>query len=88
MTARKSKRLEEMRRNPAADWTIADIEALCREHGVICEPSRGGSSHYKVAHPAIRAKLTIPFKRPVKPVYIRQLVAFIDTVRDAHGPAA
>jgi predicted RNase H-like HicB family nuclease len=33
-----------------------------------------------VAHPALTAKLTIPFKRPIKPVYIRQLVSFIDAV--------
>jgi len=26
-------------------------------------------------------KLTIPYKRPIKPVYIRKLVAFIDAVR-------
>jgi hypothetical protein len=25
-------------------------------------------------------KLTIPYKRPIKPVYIRKLVAFIDAV--------
>ena len=83
-----SKRLERMRRNPAADWTIEDIEAVCREHAILCEPARGGGSHYKVAHPAMRAKLTIPFKRPIKPVYIRRLVAFIDAVREAHGPSA
>jgi hypothetical protein len=66
-----SKRLERMRENPAADWTISDIEAVCREHGILCEPSHGGGSHYKIAHPALREKLTIPFKRPVKPAYIR-----------------
>jgi hypothetical protein len=82
-----SKRLDRMRRNPIGDWTISDVEALCREHGVLCEPARGGSSHYKVAHPALRAKLTIPFKRPIKPVYIRQLVAFIDAVRDVNEPS-
>jgi hypothetical protein len=26
-------------------------------------------------------KLTIPYKRPIKPVYIRKLVAFIDAVK-------
>jgi hypothetical protein len=26
-------------------------------------------------------KLTVPYKRPIKPVYIRKLVAFIDAVR-------
>jgi hypothetical protein len=83
-----SKRLERMRSNPAANWTIGDVEAVCREHAILCEPARGGGSHYKVAHPDVREKLTIPSKRPIKPVYIRRLVAFIDAVREAHGPSA
>jgi hypothetical protein len=78
-----SKRLEAMRHNPAGDWTIGDVEAVCREYGILCEPSRGGSSHFKVAHQRISEKLTVPFKRPIKPVYIRKLVNFIDAVRVA-----
>lgn len=76
-----SERLERMRRNAAGDWTIKDVEAVCHEYAILCEPARGGGSHYKVAHPRIAEKLTIPFKRPIKPIYIRKLVAFIDAVR-------
>ena len=76
-----SKRLDAMRRNPRGDWTISDIEAVCRELSIGCAPSRSGSSHYKVTHERMRDILTIPFKRPIKPVYIRKLVAFIDDVR-------
>jgi hypothetical protein len=73
-------RLESMRNNPRGDWRIEDVEAVCREYGVLCSPPRGGGSHYKVAHPRMVEKLTIPYKRPIKPVYIRKLVAFIDAV--------
>lgn len=76
-----SRRLDEMRRNPASDWRIEDVAALCREFGVFCEPPRGGGSHYKVGHPRLAEKLTIPFKRPIKAVYIRRLVALVDAVR-------
>jgi hypothetical protein len=78
-----SKRLEEMRRNPRGDWRIADVVALCREFSILCEPVSGGGSHYKVGHPGIARKLTVPFKRPIKPVYIKNLVKFIDDVRAA-----
>jgi hypothetical protein len=77
-----SKRLEGMRRNPQSDWKIDDVEALCNEFDINCSAHRGGSSHYKVSHPQITEILTIPFKRPIKPVYIRNLVKFIDAVRD------
>lgn len=70
-----------MRRNPAGDWRIEDVEALCREFAILCEPARGGGSHYKIGHPRLAQKLTIPFKRPIKAVYIRKLIAFVDAVR-------
>ena len=57
-----------MRANPAGDWTIEDFKAICRENEVLCEPARGGSSHYKVAHPNIAEKLTVPYKRPIKAI--------------------
>ncbi|MDX3928823.1 MAG: type II toxin-antitoxin system HicA family toxin [Shinella sp.] len=75
-----SKRYEQMRRNPLADWRIEDVEAVCREFGIRCEASRSGSSHYKILHASQREILTIPYKRPIKPVYIKRLVAFIDAV--------
>lgn len=78
-----SRRLEKMRQNPGGDWRIEDVIAVCHEFTVACEPSRAGSSHYKVKHTAVPEILTVPFKRPIKPVYIRKLVAFIDAVRKA-----
>ncbi len=75
-----SKRLAAMRNNPRSDWKITDVESVCREFGMLCQPVSGGGSHYKVGHPKIAGKLTIPSKRPIKPVYIRKLVEMIDAV--------
>ena len=76
-------RLDRMRANPAGDWTMRDIEAVCREHEVRCTPPTGGGSHWRVSHPSQRDILTIPARRPVKPIYIRKLVRFIDAVTGA-----
>jgi hypothetical protein len=78
-----SKRLARMAENPRASWSISDIDAVCREFEINCDPPRGGGSHYKVWHPAVAEILTVPFKRPIKPVYIRKLVAFVEAVRAA-----
>jgi hypothetical protein len=75
--------LERMRHNPAGDWTIREIETICREHGLLFRPGRG-TSHCHVKHPAAREILTIPARRPIKPVYIRKLVRYIE----AHGDAS
>jgi hypothetical protein len=72
--------LAQMRRNPAGDWTIADVERACRQAGVGCVPPTGGGSHYKVSHPSQAEILTIPARKPVKPIYIKKLAAFLARV--------
>ncbi len=77
--------LDRMKRNPAGDWTIRDVETICRTYGVRCSPPTGGGSHYKISHPLRQEILTVPFRRPVKPVYIRKLVRFIEDIGDTYG---
>ena len=78
--------LDRMRRNPAADWTIADVAAVCSQHGIRCNPPSGGGSHHKVSDPSQSEILTIPNARLVKPVYIRKLTRFIAAVGNADAP--
>lgn len=77
--------LARMRTNPAGDWTIADVETVCREHGVRCKPPSGGGSHDKVSHPSRRDILTIPNRRPLKPIHVRKPVRFIEAVTERSG---
>ena len=76
--ARGEKLLERMRANPR-DWRIEDVEAVCAAFGIACTPPRKGS-HYKVKHESQRDVLTVPARRPIKPVYIAELVRFVDAV--------
>lgn len=84
-----SKLLEKMRRNPR-DWQIGQVETLCRRHGLICTAPSGGS-HYAVRADetawakGVTVRLTIPAHKPIKPVYIRQLVALVDEVDRLEG---
>ncbi|OYW51877.1 MAG: hypothetical protein B7X99_16100 [Rhizobiales bacterium 17-65-6] len=62
-----------MRGNPRADWTINDIKRVCNQIGLTCaSPTRG--SHYVVSGPLCEGALTIPFRRPIKPIYIKNFV--------------
>jgi hypothetical protein len=78
--ARKSSLLESMRRNPRGDWGIDVERRVCTEHGLGCDPPKGGGSHYKVTHPDRPDILTVPARRPIKPIYIKKLVQLIDGV--------
>ena len=72
--------LERMRQNPKGDWRIRDVELLCRQHGISFRFVKG--SHAQLRHPVAREILTIPAHRPIKPVYIRKLVHYIDAYGD------
>lgn len=74
------KLLEQMRQNPRGNWSIKDVIRVCDQVGIRCVPPRAGGSHYKVYCAGMPEILTVPYKRPIKPVYIRKLVAFIDEV--------
>lgn len=79
------KLLAQMRQNPAADWTIGDIARVCGGLGWQCLPPSGGGSHWKVTAPGMEPILTVPARRPIKPVYIRQLLAMIERQSDGEA---
>jgi hypothetical protein len=73
----RDKLLERMRRNPKADWTMADLKPIAEYHGI---PWRAfGGSHVTFYPPG--GHLTVPARRPIKPVYVQQFVRMIDSVR-------
>ena len=81
MGKRGEKMLERMRRNPE-DWRIEDVRSLCESFGLDFDRPPGGS-HYGISDPTQAFHLTLPSARPIKRVYIRQLVRFVDRVRAA-----
>ena len=70
------KLLAAMRGNPRG-WAMADIERICRAHGLEClSPKRG--SHYKIGNRLVPQVLIVPYNRPIKPVYVTALIELID----------
>jgi hypothetical protein len=64
------------------DWRIGSLEAAAAAHGAnIRKP---GGSHEVFEHPGVAEAVSVPARRPIKPVSIRRLVAFIDAVRASH----
>lgn len=69
-----AKLLEKMRVNPR-DWRIEDLKVVAKKFSI--EYRQQGTSHVVFRHPVF-GLLTVPSARPIKPVYIRQFVAFVD----------
>ncbi len=69
-----AKSLKAMANNPAADWSLTDIQNVARRHGVSWDHK--GGSHCVFRWPDGRT-LAVPARRPIKPLYIRQFVSHI-----------
>jgi hypothetical protein len=78
---RGAKLLERMRANPR-DWRIEDVKTLCAAFALELDSPPGGS-HYGVKDASQEHRLTVPFRRPIKPIYVRRLVRYVDAVRAA-----
>ncbi|QQS14688.1 MAG: hypothetical protein IPK81_11340 [Rhodospirillales bacterium] len=69
------KRLERMRANPRGDWRIEDLKAVADRAGVAHR--QPGTSHVTFRHSDGR-RLTVPARKPIKPVYVRLFVALME----------
>jgi predicted RNA binding protein YcfA (HicA-like mRNA interferase family) len=75
--ARGDKTLEAMRGNPR-DWRINSLESVAAAFGVNVRKS--GGSHVVFEHPDVAEALSVPARRPIKPIYVQRFVRFIDSV--------
>ena len=75
--AKAEKTLEKMRNNPK-DWQIADLEIVANRLGIAMR--RGTGSHVSFTHVKWTEILTVPAHRPIKPIYIKKFVSFIEAI--------
>jgi hypothetical protein len=72
------KTLEAMRGNPR-DRRINGLESVAAAFGVNVRTS--GGSHVVFEYPDVAEALSVPARRPIKPIYVQRFVRFIDSVR-------
>jgi hypothetical protein len=77
-----AKILLRMRRNPR-DWAIEDLKVVATRFGIDWDQS--GTSHVTFRHPTA-GRLTIPANRPIKPVYTRLFIRFLDKLEGKSEP--
>jgi hypothetical protein len=71
------KGLQKMRKNPMG-WRIEELQAVAEENFVEWRrPGRGGS-HVIFSALGVREIVSVPSKRPIKPVYVKQFLKLID----------
>jgi len=76
---RAEKRLDAMRRNPRGDWRLEDLQTVATRHNIAIRHDGGSHAVFRRADGAM---LTIPARRPIKAIYIKLFLSFIES---SHG---
>ncbi|MGJ3495606.1 hypothetical protein PsalN5692_03962 (plasmid) [Piscirickettsia salmonis] len=67
------KLLDKMKTNPA-EWTISDLYRVAGQYGVVYREGKGSHVVFNFGY----VVLTVPSKRPIKPIYVKKFVALIE----------
>jgi hypothetical protein len=74
--------LQKMRQNPVG-WRIEDLISVAGSNRLEWRrPGRGGS-HVIFSADGVREIVSVPDKRPIKPIYVRHFITLIDAAEDA-----
>ena len=71
---RATKTLAQMKANPA-DWRIEDLKTVADAYGLVYRLP--GGSHVVFRHQN-GAMLSVPARRPIKPIYVKKFVRLIE----------
>jgi predicted RNA binding protein YcfA (HicA-like mRNA interferase family) len=81
-----TKLIAAMKQSPQADWTMQQLLSLAQRHHI--EVRSTGGSHHVFSHLDLSTVLTVPARRPIKAVYIKQFVALVEQSILANEAAA
>jgi hypothetical protein len=82
--SRRQKRLERIRQNPK-NVSVADLRLVLEDYGFEYRKTVG--SHYTFTY-LLEDKIhlfVVPFRRPVKPVYVKRALKIIDHIIQEQG---
>lgn len=77
--ASRDKLLDRMRRNPRGDWQIGELKVIAERNGIAW---RNPSGSHLIFLPAKGAILSVPARRPIKPVYIKLFLEMIGRAQE------
>lgn len=72
----KEKELQKIKNDPKS-VTPERLETLCKKYGFMW---REGSNHSITTHPLLQESFPIPRHKPIKPVYVKQIIKMIEKV--------
>ncbi len=77
--SKRQKRLERLRQNPN-NVTLADLRQVLEDYGFVYRQTVGSHYTFSVVIGDKTKLLVVPFRRPVKTIYIKKALELIDQV--------
>jgi hypothetical protein len=73
-------------RNSHLGWRIEELQMVAEATGVEWRRPRSGGSHVIFSASGVSEIVSVPARRPIKPVYIKQFLALIDAAGEVGKP--
>jgi hypothetical protein len=70
-----------MRRNQNG-WRIEELMTVAGKNGIEWRRLGRGGSHVIFSAPGVRAIVSVPDKRPIKPIYVDHFISLIDAAKE------
>ena len=71
----RDKLLNQIRNNPAGSWSIENLKTIATQNGI--DFRQGATSHVVFIAEDGRT-FVVPARRPIKPIYLRKFVKFVE----------
>ena len=82
--SKRSKRLDRIRQNPT-NVSLDDLRRVLEDYGFVLERSEGSHFTFSVIIANQTKLLVVPYRRPVKPIYVKKALQIIDEVVAGQG---
>jgi predicted RNA binding protein YcfA (HicA-like mRNA interferase family) len=82
--SKREKRLQKIRQNPK-NVSFDDLKLVLEDHGFWLDHATGSHHVFKVQVSDEERTLVVPFKQPVKSIYVKQALEMIDDLEMLQG---
>lgn len=66
-------------------WRIQELKTIAEANFIEWRMPGHGGSHVIFSAAGVREIVSVPAKRPIKPIYFKQFVAFIDAAKEGRA---
>ena len=80
--SKREKRLQKIRQNPT-NVSMDELEQVLKDHGILRDHESGSHYIFRYTLNGQNLRLSIPYRKPIKVIYVKECIVVIDQIRAA-----